>query len=428
MAKIAIVTRASFCMNPRVWKEADALSTAHDVTVFGVPFDRAQAALDQQMLESRRWNYHAAVDLTGRSFSSKMEQYWYRLTSRRARYWTTYGLPDPDAIGYGIERLYDTVYAAKADLTIVHLEPGFWVGSELAKAGRRIGADFEDWHSENSPELAHDDPQICFYRSLEQQIVHSAQHLTAESEAMCEALLQTYKGKRPEVVHNSVYATSYRPRRRRDATVRLIWFSQTIGQGRGLEDLFAALPHVQGDWELELRGHHLAATEQWVTKQVPAQIRRRIRLEPIVPVWQLTDVIAENDIGLALEIPTCRNKDLTASNKLFRYIQSGLPVIASDTIGQREVLKPLDWAAQIYRSGDKAHLAELLNRWVKKPTELFALRERLYQEANALYAYEQQIPRLLTSVERALYSSPPTRESLSCSQPEAMAPRGGQGS
>jgi len=45
--------------------------------------------------------------------------------------------------------------------------------------------------------------------------------------------------------------------------------------------------------------------------------------------------IAEHDIGFAGEMPHCRSRDLTVTNKILQYLLAGLAVVASGTAGQR---------------------------------------------------------------------------------------------
>lgn len=402
MARIAIVTSGHFCTNPRVWREADALAAAgHDVTVIGVSFDPVQAALDRRMLESRAWRYRACADIRGETAASRVRREWHRLRSRVGRLRASRGWPDPHALGYATGSLHEAARDENADLTIVHLEPAFWVGVQLLQEGRRVGADFEDWHSENERPGASRGMAGGFLATLEQRLMQGAVHKTTTSKAMSGALHARYGGGEPEVVYNSVSAPPLRPRRE-DGTVRLVWFSQTLGRGRGLEDLFLALPLLRGNWQLELRANASADATAWVRGLVPEALLARVQLCPTVPPDELAAAVAANDIGLALEVPSCRNKDLTASNKIFEYLQSGLVVVASDTAGQREVLDGIPGAGETYASGNPEQLAARLNRWLEAPAGLAALRERIHREANALFAYERQRPRLLASVERAL--------------------------
>ena len=403
MARISIVTSGHFCTNPRVWREADALSgAAHEVTVIGVNFDPVQADLDRKMLQTRLWRYRAGADIRGQTAASRMRREWYRLRSRIGRMHVRRGDPDPHALGYAVTCLLDAARDEAADLTIVHLEPAFWVGVQLLGDGHRVGADFEDWHSENSSRGTSPGRIGEFLATLERRLMESTMHRTTTSKALAKALGRRYAASEPEVIYNSVASPPFRPRARDDGLVRMVWFSQTLGSGRGLEDLFLALPMLRGNWRLELRANASAEATAWVRRLVPASLMERVQIAPTVPPGELSEFVARNDIGFALEVPACRNKDLTASNKIFEYLQSGLAVVASDTAGQKEVLEKVAGAGEIYTSGNPAELAMRLNRWLDAPAELAALRPRIHAEANACFAYEHQRPRLLASVERAL--------------------------
>src|ERR1700686_3135549 len=147
MARISIVTSGHICTNPRVWREADALSAAgHDVTVIGVSFDPHQAELDEQMLKKRFWVYQAAADLRQGSTLRTIDRTRSRLRSRLASRLLAANLHDPNALGYAVNRVLSSAIKQGADLTITHLEVALWVGTELHKRGFRVGADIEDWY------------------------------------------------------------------------------------------------------------------------------------------------------------------------------------------------------------------------------------------------------------------------------------------
>src|ERR1035438_5932384 len=135
---------------------------------------------------------------------------------------------------------------------------------------------------------------------------------------------------------------------------------------------------------------------------MPSSLRSRVKIEPTVPAEELPSVVAQHDIGLAPEQPSCRNKVLTASNKMFQYLQSGLLVAASDTPGQREVLNAFPEGGRLYFPGDSASLARVLNPWLVDPLQIRGLKNSISREANERFGYERQAQRLLESVSRAL--------------------------
>lgn len=403
MPKISIVTSGHFSNNPRVWKEADALAEAgFEVTVIGVSFDPTQADLDKEMLKTRSWRYQAAVDLRPTSFIHQALRNWYRLRTELGNYLTEAIFNDKYSLGYAVDRLLASARHEKANLTIVHLEPAFWVSTQLHREGFRIGADFEDWHSENYVPGTISQKKLDYYRRLEQQVIKISKHVTTTSTAIARALSETFCVATPVVIYNSIWSVNTTQKINTDDKVNLLWFSQTLGPGRGLEDIFLALPQLKGNWRLDLIANCTTEASRWLEKQVPSKLRSRVLVQPTVPPDQLADLVSKYDIGLALEAPNCRNKNLTTSNKIFQYLQSGLLVIASDTEGQREVMSMIQNAGEIYRSGDISALVDILNRWIEHPDKLTAARSSISQKSNELFSYENQIPLLVQSVKNAL--------------------------
>lgn len=405
MAHVAIITSGHFCTNPRVWREADALSgRGHDVAVVGVSFDPAQAALDREMLATRRWRLRVAADLTGDAPARRLARTWHRARTRLGKALVRRGVGSPHALGYAVPRLLAAARAEQAALTIVHLEPALWVATRLIRDGGRVGVDVEDWYSENDDGSAEGNvAQRRMLRRLEADVLRHAVHRTATSDAMAAALVEAYGCPRPLTISNASATRPFRPAPS-DAALRLVWFSQTLGAGRGVEDLCAALPLLRGAWQVEIRARASEAAVAWLRNLVPAALWPRVHVEPVVAPDELPAVVAAHDVGLALESPRFRNKDVTASNKVFEYLQNGLRVAASATAGQQEVLSRVSGAGAAYRSGDAAGLAELLNGWIAGRDALRADRARLHRDANAALAYEHQTDRLVASVEAAIGS------------------------
>ncbi len=404
MARVAIVTAGHFCTSPRVWREADALAAAgFDVVVIGVSFDPGQVALDRTMLAGRAWRHRVAEDLCGghgRSFRWLLR----RAQARAARGGLRAGIESPHALGSATPSLLAAARAEAADLTMAHLEAGLWVGARLLAAGARVGVDMEDWHSENDAGQDWGTPeQRRFVARLERDVLRGAVHATTTSDAMAAALAEQFGGLRPVTIYNASAARPFTPAPATEA-LRLVWFSQTLGAGRGLEDLCAALPLVTGDWRVEIRTRASREALAWLYGLLPDALHPRVHVEPPVPPDDLPAAVAAHDVGLALESPRFRNKDLTASNKICEYLQCGLSVVASSTAGQREVLAQVPGGGRTYRSGDAAELADLLSALVQERDAVRAARVRIHSEANTALAYEHQATRLVASVRRAIES------------------------
>ena len=139
------------------------------------------------------------------------------------------------------------------------------------------------------------------------------------------------------------------------------WFSQTLGPGRGLEDLVAALPLLKSETEVHLRGRPALGFENWLIQRIPEGWRARIKVHQSVSNSELLSRIAEHDIGFAGETSSIRSRNLTVTNKILLYLLGGLAVVASETAGQREVALQAPGSVLLYPSGDASALASCLD-------------------------------------------------------------------
>jgi glycosyltransferase involved in cell wall biosynthesis len=137
-----------------------------------------------------------------------------------------------------------------------------------------------------------------------------------------------------------------------------------------LESLAKALPKLCGPWELHLRGN-LRGYDRWFEEHFPTGVRSRVHLHPCVSNEDLPMCSGSHDVGLALEVPHCPSRDLTATNKIFEYLRCGLAVIASKTKGQIEVMERCPDAGWIVPSDDAVALASVMQVCLDHPAALF---------------------------------------------------------
>jgi glycosyltransferase involved in cell wall biosynthesis len=227
---------------------------------------------------------------------------------------------------------------------------------------------------------------------------------------MSEALAREFGCPQPTVVYNA-FPWSDREsidglfKDRRDRRLPSIhWFSQTLGHGRGLEDLIAALPLLKHAAEIHLRGKPVIGFESWIEHRLPEAWRVRIKIHPLVTNSELLSRIAEHDIGFAGETPLIRSRDLTVTNKILHYLLAGLAVVASETAGQREVAVQAPGGVFLYRSGDASALAARLDALLGSADALRQAKSAALDAAERTFCWERQEPALLDSVNRALCS------------------------
>lgn len=410
MSSVIILTGNHLCHNPRVHKEAAALVTAgFDVEVLGAWVDSALKARDQELLVRTPFHFTPVLDLTQRNSAAKLQKQVCRARNKSGQLAFRFaGVPNRWQLGYAVNALGRVARRRKADLFIAHSEAALLVTRDLLDSGCRVGLDMEDWFSEDLLPEARKYRPVRLLSELERKVLRQGVYATCPSRAMSEALAREYGCPAPAVVYNAFLWSDRKSldgllKDRKDRSMLSIhWYSQPLGLGRGLEDLFGALPHLKHEVEIHLRGKPVAGFDDWLASRVPEVWRKRIFVHRLVSNGELLSRIAEHDIGFAGEMKYCRSRDLTVTNKILHYLLGGLAVVASDTAGQREVAAQANGAILLYPSGNAALLAERLNELLGKPDRLGAAKAAALRAAEQTFCWEKCAVPLVQSVERAM--------------------------
>lgn len=403
---IVLLTGSHLCNNPRTVKEADALSAAgFDVEVLGWIADREHQAEDREMLSSRRWRFTPCVDLLQGSPPARLRAFGSRAERRLAFALAgATGWQTAAQLGGWRREFLGAARRRNADLFIAHSAMTIWAAVQLLREGRRVGVDMEDWFSNEHP-APYPSSLVALH---EAELLRGGSHATCTSDAMGQALAEAYRCTPPKTVYN-VFPWSERERldgqlkdRRDRRCPSLHWYSQTLGAGRGLEDLFAALPYVTGNLEIHLRGTLASQAQAWLDREIPAAWRDRVHVHGPVANAALLSRISEHDIGFAGEMKSPPSRDLTVTNKILQYLLAGLAAVASDTQGQSEVARSAPGAVFLYRSGDPRSLAGQIDALLAAPEMLQSAKRAALEAARERFCWEKSAPRLVDSVAAAL--------------------------
>jgi glycosyltransferase involved in cell wall biosynthesis len=407
-AAIAIFSGSHLCHNPRVIKEATTLAHAgYRVEIVGGWFDRTLKSRDQELLSRLGIKFTPVLDLVekngSRLFAARLRRKLGELVHMKS------GIENSWELGMFMPALRKAAFRSDADLLIAHSESTMAVVAQAGqRKGCRVGVDMEDWFSEDGTAEIQKRRPVRLLKSLEQALLNHGTHSSCTSHAMSAALATEFDCAPPVVIYN---AFEWSERLLLDGLIKdgrnlhlpsIHWYSQTIAQGRGLEDLFASLPYLKYATEIHLRGTPAAGFSEWMESQVSPAWRNRIFIHQLVTNEELLSRIAEHDIGFAGEMKNCENRNLTVTNKILQYLLAGLAVVASDTAGQREVAEQANGAVKIYKSGDPESLASQINDLLDWPEKLRAAKSAALKAAETTFCWERQAPVLLQSIEKAL--------------------------
>jgi len=402
--RILILSASHLCRNPRAVKEASALGAAgYDVTVLTISWQPLHEALDRELIKGLPFR-RVTLDFTDRQPAARLLALGRRAGTRIARTLVRrLGWETPAALGPA-RALLRQARAIPADLVIAHTELPLWIASRLLADGQRVGVDLEDWHSEDL--LPHDRKfrPARLLRRVESDVLRSAACAFTTSEALADALVEAYACPRPVVIRNvfplqSVCRTSRPPAQ---GPVNFVWFSQTIGPGRGLEDFLGLWKRTSVPSAVHLVGESRDGYFQKLTEPLDPAERQRIHQHPAVSPGELSRRLTDFDIGLALEPKQPRNKNLTISNKLFQYLNAGLAIVATDTAGQSEIVNRVPAIGLFLpESGHHTSVKEL-DTFLMDPARIRAAQMAARAAAEREYCWEKEQPRLLEAVARAL--------------------------
>lgn len=382
---------------PRMLKAADALAWAgHAVRVVATRFEPWATAADADTLSRRSW----PITTIDRTRTAGAATYWRSgLRQRSARLVASWigpdRLPAPIAV-----RAYARLHSEFVDAAAAEPADLFYGGTSatlaaVAEAARRQGVpyalDLEDFHTAES-----EAPDAAFTHALaarvERAVLGGAAAITTSSAAIASAYRDAY-GVAPRVISNTFPLPGAAPdfAGRNGGPLRLYWFSQTIGPGRGLEDAIAAAGRATIHAELHLRGRpaadYLPALERLAAQQAP---RLSIVHHPPAPPDSMVDLARGFDVGLALEQMTVLNHQLALSNKALTYLLAGIAVALTDTPGQHALGVDIGDAAGLVPPGDVDALASVLARWAADRRGLDAAKRAAWSAAVRRWHWEHE--------------------------------------
>ncbi len=410
MKRVCVLTPGHLATNPRVVKEATALSDAgFDVTVVHGDYLPRARVVDAALYDPR-WTIRTVP--FGPAQRSRLNYIAQTLRRRGARICARLNLnlnsSAPIAHAPAVPGLAAAACTVPADLYVAHYVAALPAAAGAARRHRALYAfDAEDFHLGDLP----DSPKHAFEKSLiraiEAKVLPGAACITADSAGVADAYAAEYAIARPTIVLNTFPKDQApdgpTPRGRVVPGPTLYWFSQTIGPNRGLECALAAIREARTAPHLHLRGTPAKGYDAALRQlAVALGVADRLHIHPPDVPDEMARLAHTFDVGFSGEPGFSRNNTLSLGNKVFTYLLAGVPAVMSDVPAHVSFAAEAEGATFLFRAEDPTSLANALDALFENPDRLANARARAFALGQERFNWETESATLLACVSRAL--------------------------
>ncbi|MDP1748024.1 MAG: glycosyltransferase [Reyranella sp.] len=405
--RICIVSPGNLASNPRVLKEADALHGAgYDVTAVVCDYTEELRDFDDKITAKVPWTVVRVPRPLGERAISIV-------ADRLARIIAGTGARVPVVLaGYAhggpVSALRRAALAVPADLYIAHYTAGLAAAAPVARHHRAmLGFDAEDFHSGEGGDGPGEAFRMKMVETIEATNLPSCAYVTAASPLIGKAYATRYGLASTTVLNvfplDLATASTCAGAASGEATsLRVYWFSQTIGLDRGLQTFLQAMTRTRTRVTFDVRGgNQWGGGDRLMALARDLGIGDRVSLLPKAPPDQMVVLAAAYDVGLSLELESTENRRLCLGNKIFTYLLAGLPVVMSDTPAQCNLAPDLGAAAILVSLSDPDTIAAALDRLASSPGALAEAKSVAFRLSRDRYNWNVEKNALLRAVAEA---------------------------
>ena len=211
---------------------------------------------------------------------------------------------------------------------------------------------------------------VAAWASLEKEYIHSASRVVTVSPAIAGALRRRYAlPVPPAVVLNTPVREPPQPSRPSvraavgiETGTALLVYSGVVTHARGVHTAIEAMTKLPAAHLVVVCVPH---TETWALKRIRPLadeygVADRVHFIDPVPSGQVLEFLESADVGL-IPILHFPSHEMSLSNKMFEYLNAGLPLVVSDCRTQAEFVRS-HGVGEVFRAEDPADLAEAVQR------------------------------------------------------------------
>lgn len=401
--KFVLVTSGQPSANPRLVKEAISLTDEGlSVSVIYCPLCPWADTYDQELFARYpqiRWirvGSHPEKNRLG-----------YRLARIKRKFYEYIFKGIGDRLNTAEQAI--VLYSQELKVTACKIKADMYIGHNLGAlpaivtAAKKHGAqavfDFEDYHrGEHQPGSM----QKRMVEAVEEKYVPFLSYATTAAPLITEVYKKHFPAFFVHTINNcfpKAYAPDSLPVLKKNP-LRLFWFSQYIGEQRGLEQVIAAMGKTGiKEIQLTLLGNCSEKMKQYLLNEAKNHQLDTDQLEFILPVCEkeIVHIASQHHIGLAVEVPHNKNRQLCLTNKIFMYLLAGNAIIFSNTKAQAQFFQQYKGIGSIFINGDIDALAAILVSYYNDLSLLQTQRDSSFALAQELN-WEQEKNKIVSLI------------------------------
>jgi glycosyltransferase involved in cell wall biosynthesis len=178
---------------------------------------------------------------------------------------------------------------------------------------------------------------LKLFSAIEYAFLRHVNIVITVNDFIAQELERRYNIRRPQVIlnvpkkasHSKKHSNTLSPKNKKIAL-----YQGGYLPGRGLENLIRACEFLYGDVMLVMRGFGDIESK---LRQLARPFKNCV-FDPPVPPDKLVSSASSADVGIAIYLPINMNNYFASPNKLFEYIQAGVPIVASDLPFLRKIV------------------------------------------------------------------------------------------
>lgn len=392
---VCLITTGHIASDPRLVKEGIALSKAgFKVHIVFTQYVSYLVEHDRRILnDNPEWTYQT-LNWTGDSLQSKINRLSSKLIS-------LFSAKKELALNRNLFWQQKKATNYKADLYIAHnLGALPVVVSASKKNNTKCGFDAEDFHRHEVSDDVND-VNVKLKTAIENRYIPQADYITASSPQIADKYASLFDRRITTVLNVFPKINSYNKITNDNATLKLFWFSQTIGTNRGIETAIEGIRISGIKAELHLLGY-LGDDYMQHLHNLTTDLNHLCTIYFHAPVYadELFGIAAQFDIGLATEPYQPLNRNICLTNKLFTYIQCGLAVIASNTIAQKAFLSHYSDAGKLYSNADE--FAYILTEYNTNRKLLHTTKQNNFKLGQTTLNWENESKKFIKNIYKVL--------------------------